>query len=165
MTTTPGTAIAGGDAPARVVVPPPADAPARPGAMPLSGVVIELGRLVERRMHQAVRRSGVSASQYLVLLRVAGAPGISRADLARRLQISPQAVGGLTGQLVGKGLIERARAERSQAVAFTLTDLGCEVLDDAGPEVDHLVADMLRFFRPNLATAMDGGLRHLLDRL
>jgi hypothetical protein len=27
------------------------------------------------------------------------------------------------------------------------------------------VRDMLRFFRPNLAMAMDGALRHLLERL
>lgn len=148
------------------------DGPARPGGeqragvtIPLCGVAIELGRLIERRMHQAVRRAGVSASQYLVLLRVAESPGISRADLARRLQLSPQAVGGLTGQLAGKGLLARAEADRGQAVAFTLTDRGTAVLDDAGPEVDDLVADMLRFFRPNLAMALDGGLRHLLDRL
>ncbi len=133
--------------------------------MPLSGVVIELGRLIERRMHQLVQRTGVSASQYMVLLRVAGEPGISRADLARRLRLSPQAVGGLAGQLVGKGLIGRARSEHGQAVEFTLTELGAAVLDDAGPEVDGLEADMLRFFRPNLAIALDGGLRHLLDRL
>lgn len=165
MTSSPGTATAGGDAPARVVVQSPVDA-ARPDAvMPLCGVVIELGRLIERRMHQAVRRSGVSASQYLVLLRVADEPRISRADLARRLQLSPQAVGGLTGQLADKGLLQRGRSDRGQAVAFTLTDRGSEVLDDAAPEVDDLVADMLRFFRPNLAVAMDGGLRHLLDRL
>lgn len=134
-------------------------------APPLTAVVVELGRLIERRMHQVVRPSGVSASQYMVLLRVAGAPGISRADLARRLQISPQAVGGLTSQLIDKGLIARARSERGLAVAFTLTDEGFAVLESAKPDVDDLVQDMLRFFRPNLALAMDGGLRHLLDRL
>jgi DNA-binding MarR family transcriptional regulator len=116
-------------------------------------------------MHQVVRPSGVSASQFIALLRIAGCPGISRAELARRLQISPQAVGGLTGQLIDKGLIERARSDRGLAVAFTVTEQGARVIDEAIPAIDGLGEEMLRFFRPNLAAAMDGALRHLLDRL
>jgi DNA-binding MarR family transcriptional regulator len=112
-----------------------------------------------------VRGNGLSASQFMALLRIADAPGISRAELARGLQVSPQAVGGLTNQLVDKGLIERTRSDPGLASAYTLTDDGYEVLDEVRPLIDGLTDDMLRFFRPNLAGAMDGALRHLLERL
>jgi DNA-binding MarR family transcriptional regulator len=134
-------------------------------AEPLPCVLTKLGRLLERRMQQVVAEHGVSAGQFIALVHVGRNPGISRADLARGLQVSPQAVGGLTAQLVEKGLVGRTDAHPGLPIEFTLTDAGADVLDAAAPAVQEITQDMLGLLRTDLAMAMDGAHRHLLVKL
>lgn len=132
---------------------------------PLPSAIVELGRLVERRMHRALSEHGVTAGQYMALVHIERCPGISRADLARGLQLSPQAAGGLTTQLLGMALIARTEARPGLAVEFFATEAGLNLLSDAGETLETITEEILRCFRPNLAAAMDGGVRHLLARL
>jgi DNA-binding MarR family transcriptional regulator len=133
---------------------------------PLAAVAVELGRLLERRMYDALRPQGITASQFMALARIVTHPGISRANLARGLQITPQATGGITAQLVAKGLVHQPPpVEPGLPTAFTATDEGRRVFAATEPDMASLGREMLGFFRPNLANAMDGGLRHLRKRL
>ena len=134
-------------------------------AQPLATVVIELGRLLERRLHGDVIGHEVTANQFMALIRIANSPGISRADLARGLQITPQAVGVLTGQLLRKGLISRTVNRPGLPIELTLTHVGYQILKSSKPKLEDITQEMLRFVRPNLAAAVDGALRHLLIRL
>jgi DNA-binding MarR family transcriptional regulator len=135
------------------------------GAEPLPCVLTKLGRLLERRMQRVVSEYGVSANQFIALVHIGRNPGISRADLARGLQVTPQAIGGLTAQLVQKGLIARTTAQPGLPLEYTLTDAGADVLDNAAPAVQLLTREMLRWLRTDLAMAMDGAHRHLLSKL
>lgn len=134
-------------------------------AQPLPAVVIELARLLERRIHGEVSGQEVTANQFMAMLRIAGRPGLSRAELARGMQISPQAVGVLTTQLFDKGLVVRTVNRRGLPIELSLTDAGNRVVQFGGPRVEGVTHDMLRYFRPNLANALDGALRYLLVKL
>lgn len=134
-------------------------------AQPLTTVVIELGRLLERRLHGDVIGHEVTANQLMALIRIANSPGISRADLARGMQITPQAVGVLTGHLLEKGLISRTASRPGLPIELTLADAGYQILKASKPKLDDITREMLRFFRPNLSTALDAALRHLLIHL
>ena len=132
---------------------------------PLPSAIVELGRLVERRMHRAVSDHGVTAGQFMALVHIGECPGISRADLARGLQISPQAVGGLTTQLLEMALIARTASRPGLPVEFFATESGLVLLEEAAETLENITQEILQCFRPNLAAAMDGGVRHLLTRL
>lgn len=135
------------------------------GAQPLSTVLIELGRLLERRLQSEVVRYGVTANQFMALIRIANTPGLSRSDLARGLQVTPQAVGVLAGQLLDKGLISRTVNRPGLPMELALTEAGYEIIKLSRKNLETLSQEILRFFRPNLAAALDGAFRHLLVRL
>lgn len=132
---------------------------------PLPTAIVELGRLLERRIHRAVSAHGVTAGQYMALTHIGGRPGISRADLARELQITPQAAGGLTTQLLGLALIVKTERSPGLAVECFATDAGLLLLEEADQTLQQITQEILQCFHPNLAAAMDGGIRHLLTRL
>jgi DNA-binding MarR family transcriptional regulator len=132
---------------------------------PLTCVVTKLGHLVERQMHRALTGHDVSAGQFTALTFVASHPGVNRADLARGLQITPPAAGGLTRQLVEKGLLARTTSQRGMPIAFTLTPAGEQTLRRATPTIEALTGVMFATIRPDIAAMMDGGLRHLLSKL
>ena len=107
-------------------------------AQPLATVVIELGRLLERRLHSDVIGHDVTANQFMALIRIANSPGISRADLARGLQITPQAVGVLTGQLLNKKLICRTVSRPGLPIELTLADAGYQILKSTRGKLDDI---------------------------
>jgi DNA-binding MarR family transcriptional regulator len=132
---------------------------------PLPSAIVELGRLIERRMHRALSDHGVTTGQYMALGHIGGRPGISRADLARGLHVTPQAAGGLTTQLLGMNLIARTESRPGLPVEYFATDAGLQLLERATESLECITQEILQCFRPNLAAAMDGGVRHLLARL
>jgi DNA-binding MarR family transcriptional regulator len=134
-------------------------------AQPLPTVVIELGRLLERRLHGKVIGHEVTANQFMALIRIANSPGLSRADLARGMQVTPRAVGVLTAQLLDKGLISRTANRPGLPMELALTESGYQIVKLSRSKLEAVTEEMLRFFRPNLAVALDGALRHLLVHL
>lgn len=133
--------------------------------VPLPSVVVELGRLLERRINRALDEFDVTASQFIALVHLARCAGISRAQLARDIHVTPQAIGGLATQLLEKGLVSRTASGPGHPHSFTLTDEGCQLIEELVPVMDAITQEMLCYFRPNLAGALDGALRHLLMRL
>ncbi|MCF6389911.1 MarR family transcriptional regulator [Mycobacterium sp. MBM] len=79
-------------------------------------------------VNDAVKPHGVSTAQIGVLRQLTTAAGLSGAELARRLLISPQGVQSALAALQKRGLVERKRDPRHGRVlrAF-LTDEGREV--------------------------------------
>jgi DNA-binding MarR family transcriptional regulator len=128
-------------------------------------VLIELGRLIERRMQQRLSEYEVTAGQFMALTCIAAKPGSSRADLARVLRISPQAVGGLSQHLVTKRLISRTNPPRGLPTEFTMTTAGRHLLSHSDPLMQGMMREMLKFVHPNLVRTLDGALRHLLLKL
>ncbi|HEY0692329.1 MAG TPA: MarR family transcriptional regulator [Kribbella sp.] len=107
----------------------------------------------------------MTAGQFMALSHIGGRPGISRAELARELQITPQAAGGLTTQLLDMALITKTEPGPGLPVECFATDAGMLLLKEATETLELITQEILQCFRPNLAAAMDGGVRHLLAKL
>lgn len=131
----------------------------------LPNVLIKLGRLLERRLHRELSTQQISVGQLLVLAHIGRHPGVSRAGIARAVQLSPQAVGGLAAQLLDNGLVCRTTPVRGNPVAFTITDAGCDALEEADDAIQTVTAALMRALRPELRPLLDGASRHLLASL
>ena len=129
-------------------------------------VAVELGRLLDRQLGHTLTPYDLSVGQFMALDHIMSSPGINRASLARRLQITPQAAGGLSRQLVEKGLLHREVAERGLPIALTVTEAGRRKHAAAAPAVESLSMNLLlRCVRPGAVSQMDGAFRHVLIRL
>jgi DNA-binding MarR family transcriptional regulator len=62
---------------------------------------------VEAEKDLRLRSTGVSAAHYAILVNIGGFPGLTSAELARRLQVTPQNIAGLVSKLESTGWIER----------------------------------------------------------
>jgi DNA-binding MarR family transcriptional regulator len=120
---------------------------------------------------QQLRPIGLAPAHYAVLAAVAANPGITGAELARELRVSPQNIAGLAGRLASRGLIERHLHERHrQILEMRLTRGGMQVLgqaeDAVGKLEDAIVAilgapraEELRVLLNDLATGLEARAR------
>jgi DNA-binding MarR family transcriptional regulator len=117
-------------------------------------------------MQAVLARYGISAGQFMALNHVAHNPGISRADLARALHISPQAVGGLVDQLSRQGLLDRSASQPGRPIALSLTRAGRLTIDGATPAMRELSQELLlQCVKPGSVTTVESTFRHVLVRL
>lgn len=131
-----------------------------------TSVVAKLGRLVERRMQAVLAEQEITAGQFMALSHLAAHPGINRAELARALQITPQAVSGLVGQLADRGLLDRTASQPGHPISLSLTLAGEETVRQADALVEALSRQLLgQCVRPDAVASMDGAFRHVLKRL
>jgi DNA-binding MarR family transcriptional regulator len=81
-----------------------------------------------RAVNDAVRRHGVTATQMGALNRLIAEPGLSGAELARRLLVSPQAAQLAVVALEKRGFVERIPdANHGRIVRTYLTEAGRQV--------------------------------------
>ncbi|WP_138759470.1 MarR family winged helix-turn-helix transcriptional regulator [Modestobacter altitudinis] len=74
-----------------------------------------------------------------VLVHLAREPALTSAELARRLDVTPQSMSALLAGLVDAGWVERpSGARRGQRIDVRLTAAGRRVLADAGPVLAEL---------------------------
>jgi DNA-binding MarR family transcriptional regulator len=91
---------------------------------------------VNRPWHAALREHGINPRQFSVLATLAHDPGISQAELARRVLITPQSMSESLAGLVATGLIARGVMEPGRPARLELTDAGRELLAKAYPVVE-----------------------------
>lgn len=113
-------------------------------------------------VNDSVSEHGVSTAQIGMLRHLAGEPGLSGADLARRLLISPQGVQLALKELERRGLVERKQnPQHGRILQAFLTDQGREVADAVvhdAIEAHHKVFGVL-------SNAEQATLRELLGRV
>ncbi|MEU6646699.1 MarR family transcriptional regulator [Saccharomonospora sp. NPDC046836] len=86
-----------------------------------------------------LRKLGVSGSLYSVLINLEVSPGLTGAELARVVGVTPQAIAPLVGKLVDRGWIERRPHLRHTNVQeLHLTEDGRRELADADKLLVHL---------------------------
>lgn len=88
---------------------------------------------------------GISVGQYGVLRRVVESSGISGADLARTMSVTPQAVQVYLTELEQQGLIRRAR-DRGRVRRAVATKAGQDLIAACAPVVRSLQEGLLRPF-------------------
>ena len=115
---------------------PPTDAtgPGTESRPPLSWLILEAFYYTRRAFDEAVRAHGVSASQLGVLNRLADHPGLSGAELARRMLTTSQAAQLMLATLERKGLVRRdPDPNHGRIVRSRLTPTGERVVAACGP--------------------------------
>ncbi len=88
---------------------------------------------VERAMDEALRPCGVTLTQVAALMHLERQPGLSGAELARRLLITPQSTGTLLGRLEADRWIDRRpHAMHRGLIEIVLTQEGEAKLQEGG---------------------------------
>ena len=122
-------------------------------------------------VNDAVSHHGVSTAQIGILRQLANEPGLSGAELARRLLITPQGVQLALKELERRGLVERKQdPQHARILQAYLTDHGrkvaSEVVSDAIAAHEAvfgvLTADEQETLRDLLARVVEKGTGHTL---
>jgi DNA-binding MarR family transcriptional regulator len=111
-----------------------------------TGAEHSLGKLLKRAEQamvraksDAVRPAGITLAQYVALVELEAAPGITAATLARACLVTPQAMMVALKAMQEQGLIERRTHPRHRTVLeIYLTDEGREVLEVARGDVEPI---------------------------
>jgi len=127
-----------------------------------------------RRVHQelmsvkqaALKEAGLTVPQYAAMYLLAGAPGISGAELARQCLVTPQSMAAVLRNLETAGLIERRPHEwHRNVVEAQLTAAGrrsLAIADEAASRIERRLAD---HFRPEERDTLRALLRRCSDEI
>lgn len=89
------------------------------------------------RLAHALAPTGLTPTQFGVLVQLDNSPGIAQAALARRCLMTPQSMGEVLPALVEAGLVVRGtRSGRGHPIPVFITDPGRELLATATPAVE-----------------------------
>ncbi|MEV0643344.1 MarR family transcriptional regulator [Streptomyces sp. NPDC050619] len=117
---------------------------------------------VQARKDQRLRPLGIAAAQYTLLINVHTHPGLTGAELARRLNVTPQAVASQVARLDERGHLERRPHPRHGHVQeLHLTDAGRDSLREA----DAVIVEMEQRIAEKLGPKKAAQLRALLDEV
>ncbi|WP_029111340.1 MarR family transcriptional regulator [Mycobacterium sp. URHD0025] len=117
---------------------------------------------VQTLKEQRLRPLGIPVAHYSLLISVHSDPGLTGAEVARRLNVTPQAVASLVDRLEKRGQLERRPHPRHRHVQeLHLTDEGRDALRRA----DAIVAEVEDEIGTQLGPANTKRLRALLDRV
>ncbi|WP_405513043.1 MarR family winged helix-turn-helix transcriptional regulator [Streptomyces canus] len=117
---------------------------------------------VQARKDQRLRPLGMAAAQYTLLMNVHSNPGLTGAELARRLNVTPQAVASQVARLEERGQLERRPHPRHRHVQeLHLTDAGRASLRDA----DAVIVGIEQLVAEKLGSEKAAQLRALLDEV
>lgn len=109
----------------------------------------------------ALRPFGLTVPQYATLLFAADQPGLSSAELARRVLVTPQTIGPVLTTLEARKLLERRPHHRhARVIEIHLTDAGHALLREADQRALEVEAQLTASF----STKEQRQLRTLLER-
>jgi DNA-binding MarR family transcriptional regulator len=96
------------------------------------------------RMEQALRDTGVTVPQFLVLTMIAAYPGVSGADLARLSLLTPQTMSVIVANLERDGMVLRQpHAEHGRIQLIGITEAGKKFLTGCKAAVAEAEAGLL----------------------
>jgi DNA-binding MarR family transcriptional regulator len=129
-------------------------------------------RLMDEAVHharkaldQAVRAHGVSLSQWAVLQQLADRPGLSGAELAREMLLTPQGVHQVLTTLQWMGLVERTPdPHHARIFRADLTDEGRRTAEGCRADVEKVRQALLEPFDDDEQAAFAALLGRFLDR-
>ena len=99
---------------------------------------------VEAAKDERLRPTGVTPAHYAALINIHARPGLTGAELARVLGVTPQNVTGLVGRLTDRGLVERRpNPSHDHVLEIHLTAQGRARLTAADAAVNALEADLV----------------------
>ena len=101
--------------------------------------IIRVADLLRRRFQDTLRPHGLTVHQFSVLAVLEARPGVTAAELARMVLVTPQSMRSLVEQLESAGLVEpRPRLGRGTRAPTSLSPAGSELLQRATESVRDL---------------------------
>lgn len=107
----------------------------------LGYLLVVCAEQTSRAWHEALRQAGINPRQFSMLAVLAHEPGISQAQLARRVLITPQSVSESLNRLIESDLVTRGAAEPGKPAQLMLTAAGHALLVNAYPVVEAFNRD------------------------
>src|ERR671921_1285033 len=134
--------------------------------IPYGLLLARLGQESTARFRRSLRPLNVGAQQFIVLKQLQVFGSCSQGELADALGIDYSNLASVTGQLYGRGLIERHRdpADRRRYVV-QLTDEGQQLLADADRAIESGEEDMLNSLEHTERAQLWELLRRMADTL
>ncbi len=121
---------------------------------------------VETEKEQQLRSTGLAGAHYSVLVNVGARPGITGADLARRLHVTAQNVAGLVAKLTDRGLLRRhPHPVQKNILEIHLTALGQETLDHAERIVSSLEDNVRQLLGEQVASIVTDSLDRIAKEI
>jgi DNA-binding MarR family transcriptional regulator len=113
---------------------------------------------------QRLRPLGMAPAHYSLLMLVHTEPGLTGAELARRLDVTPQAVASLVSRLEDKGQLERRSHPRHRHVQeLHLTDAGRKVLKSADAVIASIERQVTERLGPDSTARFTALLEEVID--
>jgi DNA-binding MarR family transcriptional regulator len=139
-------------------------APSSTAARRTSYLIKRLETLIRVRVEADLRAYGLTNGQYMLLSLVAAEGGISSAELARRMSVTPQSMNESITALASKGLIRRTedRANR-RILQIALSPQGRRMLGICDRAVDRVEAELFAVLRPARLDELRNTLNRVLD--
>jgi DNA-binding MarR family transcriptional regulator len=132
----------------------------------ISYVIARLERAVRREIGRLVGPKGLSVAQYTTLSILRSRSGLSNAQLARRLWVTPQSMNEVISALERAGLIERVPDSGNRRILRTgLTEKGRETLAVCDSEILAMEREMLADVSPDLHDQLVATLEGCVHRL
>lgn len=143
-------------------VPPPSSQDAQDVFTRVSWALRRADLALQTAKEPLLRRVGVPGAHYTVLISLQTTPGMTGAELARHVGVTPQAVAPLISKLTDRGLVERRTHPRHRSVQeLHLTDAGRKELAKA----EGVISDLERHIRESLGIGRYRQLRELLGQV
>jgi DNA-binding MarR family transcriptional regulator len=123
--------------------------------------VVRASHALSRVFTAELAKVGLKPHLFGILATLSRNPGMSSAELARQVRVTPQSMGSLLRGLVADGLVDHPEPRRGQPLAVSLTPAGHELLGRAWP----VIARMNRPAALGLTAAEAAQLNALLHRV
>jgi DNA-binding MarR family transcriptional regulator len=107
----------------------------------LGYLLVRAAEQLSQTWHAALRSHGINPRQFSVLASLAADPGVSQAELARRVMVKPQSMSESLNRLIEAGLVARGKVEPGLAARLELTDKGRKLLTKAYPVIEDFNRD------------------------
>lgn len=126
-------------------------------------LVFETTRLylaLRAAMDEALVRNGITAAQFGALSALEQEPGLTNANLARRLVVTPQTTHTIVTGLVEAGLVVRQpHPVHGRLLVLDLSNAGEAVVEEAGPIVAEVERRMVALLTEDEQTTLSRMLR------
>ena len=123
--------------------------------------VVRASHALSRVFTAELAKVGLKPHLFGILATLSRNPGMSSAELARQVRVTPQSMGSLLRGLVADGLVDHPEPRRGQPLSVSLTPAGQELLGRAWP----VIARMNRPAALGLTAAEAAQLNALLHRV
>lgn len=140
----------------------------RPSAAPpfVGYALVRVAHLLSQKMDRQLADLELSANGYGVLFQLQSDPGVSSAELARRIVLTPQSVGPLLAKMARDGLVDREQVGGpGTAIITRITAEGQRRLAAATALVQGLDDELVAPLDPTARSALDEQLWDMLRSL